>query len=142
MNSTTRAITWPHATHLGFDKFFTELDQAITQGVTASNAFPRHNIVKIDETKFRIELALAGYNREDLTVVVEKGRLIVSCDKSWAGKDEDYLHRGISAKKFVRKFQLKENVEVSGSSFVDGLLMITLEHIVPEEDAPKVIDIQ
>ena len=137
-----RSITWPYATHLGFDKFFNELDQAITQGVTASNAFPRHNIVKLDETKFRIELALAGYNREDLSVVVEDGVLVVSCDKSWAGSEESYLHRGISAKKFTRKFPLNESVVVNGSSFVDGLLMVELEHVVPEANAAQVIDIE
>ena len=138
----TRTITWPYATHLGFDKFFSELDQAITQGVTASNAFPRHNVVKITDTDFRIELALAGYNREDLNVVVEDGVLVVSCDKSWAESDESYLHRGISAKKFTRKFPLNESVEVKGSTFVDGLLMVFLEQVTPEANAAKVIEIK
>jgi len=137
-----RSITWPYATHLGFDKFFNELDQAITQGVTASNAFPRHNIVKITDTDFRIELALAGYNREDLNVVVEDGVLVVSCDKSWAGSEESYLHRGISAKKFTRKFPLNESVEVKGSTFVNGLLMVFLEHVIPEANAAQVIEIE
>ena len=137
-----RSITWPYATHLGFDKFFSELDQAITQGVTASNAFPRHNVVKITDTDFRIELALAGYNREDLNVVVEDGVLVVSCDKSWAGSDESYLHRGISAKKFTRKFPLNESVEVKGSTFVNGLLMVFLEQVTPEANAAQVIDIE
>ena len=137
-----RSITWPYATHLGFDKFFSELDQAITQGVTASNAFPRHNVVKITDTDFRIELALAGYNREDLNVVVEDGVLVVSCDKSWAGSDESYLHRGISAKKFTRKFPLNESVEVKGSTFVNGLLMVFLEHVIPEANAAQVIEIE
>ena len=137
-----RSITWPYATHLGFDKFFNELDQAITQGVTASNAFPRHNVVKITDTDFRIELALAGYNREDLNVVVEDGVLVVSCDKSWAGSEESYLHRGISAKKFTRKFPLNESVEVKGSTFVNGLLMVFLEHVIPEANAAQVIEIE
>ena len=137
-----RSITWPYATHLGFDKFFSELDQAITQGVTASNAFPRHNVVKITDTDFRIELALAGYNREDLHVVVEDGVLVVSCDKSWAGSEESYLHRGISAKKFTRKFPLNESVEVKGSTFVNGLLMVFLEHVIPEANAAQVIEIE
>ncbi len=89
-----------------------------------------------------MESALVGYNREDLSVVFEDGVLVVSCDKSWAGSDESYLHRGISAKKFSRRFPLNESVVVNGSTFVDGLLMIALEHVVPEENAAQVIEIE
>ena len=136
-----RSITWPYATHLGFDKFFNELDQAITQGVTASNAFPRHNIVKITDTDFRIELALAGISREALDIEVNQNQLTISTEKVESEDELEYLHKGISQRGFNRSFTLADHVIVKGADMIDGILKISLERQIPDELKPRKIDI-
>jgi len=130
MNAISR-ITWPRASFVGFDRIWNELDTALTNSVDSTNVFPRHNIVKVDEEVYHIQLALAGYSRDDLNVELEDGVMVITGEK----EDEtvEYLHKGISTKKFRRTFRLNENVEVSDATFVDGLLVVVLKHIVPED---------
>ena len=135
-----RSITWPRASFVGFDRIWNELDNALTNSVDTSNVFPRHNIVKVSEDSFLIELALAGFDHDDLNVELEDGVLIISGEKQDA--DVEYLHKGISTKKFKRTFRLNENVEVKDAKFVNGLLTVNLSLVVPEEKQPLQIEIQ
>ena len=139
MNAVSR-ITWPRSSFVGFDRIWNELDTALTAGVEQTNAFPRHNVVKVNDESFEIELALAGYDQEDLNVEVEEGLLIISGEKE--DDSVDYLHKGISTKKFRRTFRLNENVEVKDAKFTNGLLSVELAHIVPEEKQPVQIEIK
>ena len=139
MNAVSR-ITWPRSSFVGFDRIWNELDTALTAGVEQTNAFPRHNIVKLGEESFEIELALAGYDNEDLNVEIEEGLLVITGEK--ADGDVEYLHKGISTKKFRRTFRLAEHVVVSGARFENGLLVIALEQEVPEEKKPQTIEIK
>jgi len=132
-------ITWPQSSFIGFDKIWKELDQQITQGVTHSSAFPRHNVIKIDEEHSRIELALAGYNREDLCVDIEGETLVISGSKN--DNEVNYLHKGISYKSFTRKFRLSDYVVVEGAEFNNGLLVVHLKTVMPEEKKTKTIEI-
>ena len=133
-------ITWPRSSFVGFDRIWNELDTALTNSVDQTNVFPRHNIVKQSDESYLIELALAGYEHDDLSVEVEEGLLVISGEK--ADDDVEYLHKGISTKKFRRTFRLNENVVVKDAEFVNGLLSIQLEHIVPEEKKPQAIKIR
>jgi len=135
-----RSITWPRASFVGFDRIWNELDNALTNSVDTSNVFPRHNIVKVSEDSFLIELALAGFDHDDLNVELEDGVLIISGEKQDA--DVEYLHKGISTKKFKRTFRLNENVEVKDAKFVNGLLTVNLSLVVPPEKQPLQIEIQ
>ena len=138
---TSRNITWPRSTMVGFDSIWEELDRHLHGAQQTIQAFPKHNIVKLDDGTYLIELALAGYSREDLQVELKEGTLTISGDKG--NEDESkYIHKGISSKKFTRSFRLNENVIVKGSLFVDGILSISLEHVVPEEQKPRLIDIK
>ena len=139
MNSAQR-ITWPRASFVGFDRIWSELDTALTNSVDNTNIFPRHNVVKVDEETYHIELALAGYSRSDLSIEVEEGMLVITGERD--DSETEYLHKGISTKKFRRTFRLNENVEIKLAEFVDGLLTIILAHIVPEEKKPRSIDIK
>jgi molecular chaperone IbpA len=139
MNAVSR-ITWPRASFVGFDRIWNELDTALTNSVDNTNVFPRHNIVKQSDQDYLIELALAGYSKDDLAVELEEGLLIISGGKE--DDDVEYLHKGISTKKFRRTFRLNENVEVKDANFVDGLLSIQLAHNVPEEKQPLRITIR
>lgn len=133
-------ITWPRANFVGFDRIWNELDTALTNSVDQTNVFPRHNIVKVGEDTFQIELALAGYSREDLNVELEEGLLVISGEKEDA--EVEYLHKGISTKKFRRTFRLNENVEVKDANLVDGLLVVELALVVPEEKKARSIEIK
>ena len=135
-----RSITWPRASFVGFDRIWNELDNALTNSVDTSNVFPRHNIVKVSEDSFLIELALAGFDHDDLSVELEDGVLIISGEKQDA--DVEYLHKGISTKKFKRTFRLNENVEVKDAKFVNGLLTVNLSLVVPPEKQPLQIEIK
>jgi len=139
MNAISR-ITWPRSSFVGFDRIWNELDTALTSSVDQTNVFPRHNIVKVDEETYHIELALAGYSRDDLDVELSEGVLVITGDRE--DTETEYLHKGISTKKFRRTFRLNENVEVKNAEFVDGLLVIILAHIVPEEKKPQSIKIK
>ena len=139
MNAVSR-ITWPRSSFVGFDRIWNELDTALTNSVDNTNVFPRHNIVKIDESSFEIELALAGYDQKELNVELEEGMLVISGEKE--DDSVEYLHKGISAKKFRRTFRLAEHVVVAGAKFVNGLLVISLVQEVPEEKKPQTIDIK
>jgi molecular chaperone IbpA len=127
---------------IGFDSFFDELSQATQQ---ATN-YPPYNIVKHSEDKYSIELAIAGFTDEDLTVVLEKNILTVTGDRASAHLNETedavtYIHRGISGRKFTRNFTLAEYVEVVGAHASNGILTINLEKIIPEEKKPRTIQI-
>jgi len=139
MNAVSR-ITWPRASFVGFDRIWNELDTALTNSVDNTNVFPRHNVVKLSEETFQIELALAGYSRDDLTVELQDGLLVISGEKE--DSDVEYLHKGISTKKFKRSFRLNENVEVKDANFEDGMLVVSLNIVVPEGKQPLEIKIK
>lgn len=139
MNAVSR-ITWPRASFVGFDRIWNELDTALTNSVDNTNVFPRHNIVKVSDESYLIELALAGYGQEDLTVELDDGLLVITGEKE--DSEVEYLHKGISTKKFRRTFRLNENVEVKEAKFENGLLAVELAHIVPEEKKPQTIKIK
>ena len=132
---TTTTFPFPRSSFVGFDKLFDELTRA---QLGTQNNYPPHNVVKVDEDKFIIELALAGFKSEDLDIQLKDSILTVT------GKKEDereYYHKGISSREFVRTFTLGEYVEVTGATLVDGILSINLERVVPEEERPKKIEI-
>ena len=135
----TKAFSFPRSHFIGFDHVWSEIERL--SEMADNKLYPPHNVVKKDETHFSIELALAGYNKEQLTVEVKDGILVVAGGKSDGEIEREYLHRGISAKKFTRTFRLSEHVVVDGADFIDGLLVIDLRVEVPEEKRPRAIPI-
>lgn len=137
----SKAFTFPRSHFIGFDHVWNEIER-LTE-VADNKLYPPHNVVKHNEECFSIELALAGYAEENLTVEVKEGILVVSGDGRVVDEPDErvYLHKGISAKKFVRTFRLSEHVVVDGANFVNGLLVIDLKVIVPEEKRPRTIPI-
>ena len=109
---------------------------------TPQNSYPPYNLVKDSETKWRIELALAGWSREDIEVSTETNVLIV---KSKSAKDKgegEYLHRGVATRTFARGINLSDDVEFGEVKFENGLLIIELNRIVPDHQKRKVYDIK
>jgi molecular chaperone IbpA len=130
-----------HKFGIGFDTMFDELMRATAQ--QSNNNYPPYNIVKHSDDHFSIELAVAGFKEGDIDVQVEKNQLTVQGSKSISidNPNTEYLHRGISARNFVRNWTLADYVEITGAIVADGILTINLERKVPEEEKPKKIAI-
>ena len=133
MNRTFNTLS-PYA--VGFDRM---LDRILDQENQATG-FPPFNIVKKSDTIFRIEIALAGFKEEDLNINYQEGVLTVTGDKD-KSDDEGYIHRGISGRKFTRKFTLADDIVVKEAELADGMLTIRLERIIPEEKRARTIEI-
>lgn len=138
----SKTFSFPRSDFIGFDHIWNDIERLST--FAKEKSYPPHNVVKYTETEYSIELALAGYKKEDLSIEVKEGILIVSGDgRSTLDEavEKEYLWNGISAKKFKRTFRLSEHVVVDGADFIDGLLVINLKVVVPEEKLPRKIPI-
>jgi molecular chaperone IbpA len=127
---------FPRSAFVGFDHLFDELDRVAKQ---AHDHYPPHNIVKTGESEYLIELAVAGFTKDEITVEVKDRSLTVTGEH--ISKGREYVHRGISTKKFKRTFRLSEYVQVHGADLVDGILAVQLKVVVPEEMKPRKIEI-
>jgi molecular chaperone IbpA len=124
---------------VGFDRLASLIDSA--RNIDASvSGYPPYNIEAIDDSKYVVTLAVAGFERDELDLMVEKGVLHVRGEK--AGKeDRRYIHQGIANRAFERKFNLADHVEVTGADLSNGLLTIYLVKEIPEEMKPQTIPI-
>ena len=109
--------------------------------VTTQNNYPPYNVIKEDEDTYIVELALAGFDRSDLSVTVDNGNLIVKGEKE-KKDDVEFTHKGIATRSFTRSFALGEFMEVTKAEFENGMLSVTVERIVPEDKKPKSIKIK
>ena len=127
---------FPRASFVGFDHLFDELDRVARH---ANDHYPPHNIVKLSKDSYLIELAVAGFAENELEVEVNDRTLTVKGDHENRGRE--YIHKGISAKKFHRTFRLSEYVQVQGANYSDGILAVALKVVLPEEKRPRKIEI-
>ena len=127
---------FPRSAFVGFDSMIDELDRVARH---SGDTFPPHNILKTGEDQYLIELAVAGFTEDELEIEVKNRTLTIrgSVDDT----NRDYIHKGISTKKFERQFRLSEYVEVMGADFRNGLLAIALEVIIPDSQKPRKIEI-
>ena len=121
---------------IGLDEWFKRFDTAFE---THTN-YPPYNLVKESNVDFRLEIALAGYKREDIEVTTEWNKLFVEAKKS-GNSDDEYLHQGLAKRAFTRTWTLSDDVEVKDVSFEDGLLIIKLNRVIPEHQKRKVYEI-
>lgn len=134
----TRMTLLSHPMFLGFEEMERLLDRAGKGG----DGYPPYNIERLPATsdrseRLRITLAVAGFRRNDLEVVVEDRQLIVR-GRQADDKDRDYLHRGIAARQFQRSFVLAEGIEIEAADLADGLLAIDLIRITPEKSVQRI----
>ena len=123
---------------IGFDRTLQLLERA-NQSPTNTN-YPPYNIVKHDAENFSIELALAGFDKKDITISKEKEVLNIE-GKQKEGENLEYVHRGLASRSFKRTFTLADDIIVKGADMKNGILSVSLERIVPEEDKPQEIKI-
>ena len=125
-----------------FDHFEHIIDDSFFRGSVGN--FPPYNIVKTGENTYDVELALAGFSKNDIEVEYKENLLTVRSKKQEETKDEDgnIIHRGISKRMFSKSFTIANDVEVKGAELKDGLLKVSMERIVPEHKKAKLIDIK
>jgi len=125
---------------VGFDRLARVMD-AMTQSASVTNGYPPYNIAAVGEDHYRVTMAVAGFAEADLSLEVREQTLIVEGKAAEREEAVQYLHRGISERSFVRKFQLADHVKVKEASLANGLLVIDLEREIPEEMKPRTIKI-
>lgn len=123
---------------IGFDRMLNALETA--SRVETTDNWPPYDIAKLGEDSYRITMAVAGFSQDELTITQERNMLTVSGQA--AGEDNsEYLHRGIPAEAFQRRFELADHVKVEGANLVNGLLTVDLRREIPEEMKPRRIEI-
>jgi molecular chaperone IbpA len=125
---------------IGFDRTFQLLNRA--EHLHDTSNYPPYNIVKIDAENFSVEVAVAGFGKKDISITKEKEVLLIEGKKENLNEDTEYVHRGLSGRTFNRKFTLADDIEVKGADMKDGILSVSLERLVPEEDKPVEIKIK
>lgn len=130
-----------HST-LGFDRFFDDVEKMLSVDVskTVSN-FPPHNIIKIDESKYMVELAVAGFSKSEIDISVEDNTLTIKGVKNDTEETVEYLHKGIGTRSFSKSLTIADTISVKGAEIKEGILRIGLQNIIPEHKKPRKISI-
>ena len=123
---------------VGFDRLFQMLDGLAGD---TDNGYPPYNIERLSENSYRITMAVAGFTADEIKAEVKDTVLAVRGDKAAEPGERQYLHRGIAARSFERRFQLADHVEVKAADLRDGILSIDLERNLPERMKPRTIPI-
>ena len=132
---------------IGFDNIFDHFERVLDGDVMniPTVNYPPYNIVRTGENTYDIELALAGFSKDDINVEYENNVLTVQSIKREETEKEindAILHRGISKRMFTKSFTIADDVEVKGAELKDGLLRVSLERIIPESKKPRTIEIR
>lgn len=142
MTNLTVADPWKslHKTSLiGFDELFNRIKEL----EKPQTGFPPYNIVKTAESVFKIVMAVAGFSKENISVVLENSRLTISGSYGSDGVDPvEYIYKGIAERNFKRVFTLSDSVEVDKVTLSNGMLEVTLKQFVPEHKKPKFFEIE
>lgn len=125
---------------IGFDRVASMLD-SLSRTDQAQPSYPPYNIELTGEDQYRISMAVAGFNRDELTIEINQNHLTVAGNKQPDTEQRTYLHQGIAARNFERRFQLADHVRVETATFENGLLHIELVREVPEAIKPRTIEI-
>ena len=130
---------FPRDLFFGFDQLFETLQRAESQ--SNQQKYPPYNVVKKDDDHYLIEIAVAGFSKDNITLTLEKGILTVEGGKVNLDDMKDYIHQGISNRSFKRTFTLAETIKVVGADVIDGMLLIGLQNVIPEEEKPETINL-
>ena len=141
MNAITRFDTQAlNRALIGFDQLFNDVERRFAN--SAQHNYPPYNVLKHDDNTFEVEIAVAGFDREDITIEVDQNQLTIRGQRL---KDEDaskYLHRGLAARDFERSFTLADYIIVGDAELTNGILRVKLTREVPEALKPRMIAIK
>lgn len=127
---------------VGFDRIFDRLHTLNTLQAKQGN-YPPYNIIKTGDNRYDVEIAVAGFDQDEISITVEDGVMTVTGSSKIKEDDGefDYIHKGIATRDFSRKFTLSDTIEVRGADMHNGILSIVLENVVPEHKKPRSIAI-
>ncbi|WP_309603457.1 Hsp20 family protein [Sphingomonas sp.] len=123
---------------IGFDRLFDMLETNAASP-TQEN-YPPFDLIQLDENEYRIDLAVAGFKRDEIDITAQQNVLVVA-GKKGNGDDQTFIHRGIATRSFERRFALADHIKVRDADLKDGLLSVTLVREIPEAMKPRRIDI-
>ena len=132
----TGTFAFPRNAFLGFDHIFDQLDNIHSH---AKDTYPPHNVVKDEEMKYTLEIAVAGFKQEHIDIEVKDHILTISGNRPQRREQNMYVHKGISARNWKKSFRLSEYTEVNGADLQDGILTVNLEVVLPKEKQPRKI---
>lgn len=139
---TLSRLTPLYHTTLGFENLFDEVEKLLNSDFkTTTTTFPPHNILKLDDNHYVVELAVAGFSKDDIEVSVNDGELVIKGNKEDKAESGEYLHRGIGLRSFTKTLRIADTVEVKGAEYKDGILKVGLENIIPDHKKPRKIEI-
>lgn len=125
---------------VGFDRIFDDMERRFANSV--SNNYPPYNIARLEENLYEIELAVTGFNKNEISVTVEQDKLSITGQKEERIDDGiEFLHRGLALRDFERTFTLADHMKIQSAEIKNGVLTIRIEREIPEEMKPRVIDI-
>ena len=121
---------------VGFDRLFDMLENSNFGGEN----YPPFDLIRVDDNRYRIEVAVAGFGKEDIEITSQQNQLLIRGQKS-DENGSDYVHRGIANRSFERRFALADHIQVRGAELKDGMLAIELVREIPEAMKPRRIEI-
>lgn len=122
---------------VGIESLFDQIQTKIPQ----NQGYPPHNIELVSENNYEIALAVAGFSKDEITIEHQENSITVTGKLNKKPQDRKFIHKGISDREFEKKFMLGEYIKVKGADLKDGLLIISLEKVIPEEKKPTTIAI-
>ena len=134
----TGTFAYPRNAFLGFDHIFDQLENI---HLHSKDTYPPHNVVKEEEMKYTLELAVAGFKKEHIDIEVKDHILTIKGDRPARRNQDMYVHKGISSRNWKKSFRLSEYTEVTGADLTDGILTVGLEVVLPKEKPPRKINI-
>ena len=130
---------------VGFDSIFEEFDRMLESTERYNSNYPPYNIRKLNDNDYKIEVALAGYSKDDIELELKDSTLTVRNkikEKVINENGNGVIHKGISTRQFERSFTISEDIKIKNAELKNGLLNIDLERIIPDEKKPRLIDIK
>ena len=134
----TGSFAYPRNAFLGFDHIFDQLENI---HLHSKDTYPPHNVVKEEEMQYTLEMAVAGFKQEHIDIEVKDHILTIKGNRPPRRDQNKYVHKGISARNWVKSFRLSEYTEVNGADLTDGILTVSLEVVLPKEKQPRKISI-
>lgn len=126
---------------IGFDRIFNDIERRFAN--STQNNYPPFNILQHDENSYEIEIAVAGFNREDIRIEVDQDTLTISGQRSKEEVEHSkYIHEGLAARDFERVFALADHMEVGEAEMTNGILRVKITRVIPEELKPRLITIK
>jgi molecular chaperone IbpA len=135
----TSALAHLNRALIGFNRISNEFEN---RHVNSTTNYPPYNVIQHDENNFEIEVAVAGFDRNDISVEVNQDRLFIRGTRQTEEDETKYVHRGLAARNFEREFTLVDHVEVGNAELTNGILRVKLTRVVPEALKPRLIEIK